>query len=146
MTSRIELPKFEAPPAAPPLRLPRPLGYHVIVEPLEPDEMSAGGIVLAQKTRRANRATSTIGYLRAAGQFAWKAKTPELDWSTLEGTPKVGDMIIFKQHAGQKLRVRVDPKLLAAGKEDEAYLLLLADTDIIGTLTEDEAKQFYSWV
>jgi co-chaperonin GroES (HSP10) len=146
MKSRVELPKFEAPPAPPALALPRPIGYHVIVEPLEPDEYSAGGIALAQKTRRANRATSTIGHLRAIGQFAWQAKTPELDWSTLENPPKVGELVVFKQHAGQKLRVRIPVGDIRAGKEDEAYLLLLADTDIIGTLTEEEAMQFYSWV
>lgn len=145
--AKIALPTFEAPPAPAPVSIPRVLGYHVIVEPLEPDAYSAGGIALSQKTRRANRATGTIGTLKAAGQFAWKAKTKEIDWSTLENPPQVGELVIFRHMAGQKLRLRVDQQALVAGdQEDEQYLLLMDDTDIIGTLTPEEAKQFYSWV
>ena len=142
-----KLPVFEAPPAAPPVRYPRPIGYHVVVEPREPPATTAGGIHLPQRTKRANRATDYIGVLRAVGQFAWTAKTPELDWNTLENKPQVGDWVIFRQHAGQKLRMRQDQSTLVSGdKEDEAYLLVMADTDIIGSLTAEEAKQFYSWV
>lgn len=145
--AKLNLPTFEAPPAPAPLSIPRVLAYHVIVEPLEPDAYSKGGIALSQKTRRANRATGTIGTLKAVGQFAWKAKTAELDWSTLENPPKVGDLVIFRHMAGQKLRLRVDQRKLVEGEqEDEQYLLLMDDTDIIGTLTPEEAKQFYSWV
>jgi co-chaperonin GroES (HSP10) len=145
--AKIALPTFEAPPAPAPVSIPRPLAYHVIVEPLEPDAYSAGGIALSQKTRRANRATGTIGTLKAVGQFAWQAKTAELDWSLLQNPPKVGELVIFRQHAGQKLRLRVSTQALVEGdQEDEQYLLLLDDTDIIGTLTPEEAKQFYSWV
>lgn len=146
MKPSVQLPTFEAPPSRAPLSIPRPLAYHVIVEPREPPSTSKGGIILAQKTKRANRATDTIGVLKAAGQFAWTAKTPELDWSALIDPPQVGDWVIFKQHAGQKLRLRVDQQELVAGdKEDEAYLLIMADTDIIGTLTPEQAQQFYSW-
>jgi co-chaperonin GroES (HSP10) len=146
MKSNVALPTFDAPPAAAPVSIPRPLAYHVIVEPREPPSASAGGIILAQKTRRANRATDTIGVLKAVGQFAWTAKTPELDWSLLNNPPQVGDWVIFRQHAGQKLRLRVDAQTLRAGdQEDEQYLLIMADTDIIGSLTPDQAKQFYSW-
>lgn len=138
--------EFDAPPPKAPVSIPRALGYHVIVEPREPDSKSQGGIILANKTRRANRATDTIGVVEDIGQFAWKAKTPELDWSTLEDPPKVGDWVIFKQHAGQKLRLRMDQQELVAGdKEDEQYLLIMFDTDIIGTLTPEQARQFYSW-
>jgi co-chaperonin GroES (HSP10) len=138
--------EFDAPPAPAPISIPNPLGYHVIVEPREPPAQTAGGIILAQKTRRANRATDYIGVLKAVGQLAWKAKTPELDWSTLDNVPKVGDLVIFKLQAGQKLRIRQEQQTLVDGdKEDEAYLLIMADTDIIGTLTPEQAQQFYSW-
>lgn len=140
------LPTFEAPPAAAPVSIPRPLAYHIIVEPREPDSTSKGGILFAQKTRRANRATDTIGIVKAIGQFAWQAKTPELDWSLLENPPGVGDWVIFKQHAGQKLRLRTEQGALIAGdQEDEQYLIIMADTDIMGVLTPEQAKQFYSW-
>lgn len=140
-------PTFDAPTAAAPVSLPHCVGYHVLVEPREPPSESTGGIILAQKTRRANRATDYIGVLRGTGQFAWTAKTPELDWNQLEVKPQIGDWVIFKQHAGQKLRLRQDQATMVAGdKEDEAYLIMMADTDIIGTLTPEQAKQFYSWV
>lgn len=141
------LPTFEAPPARPAVSIPTPIGYHVIIEPREPPSKSEGGIILAQKTRRANRATDYIGVLRAVGELAWTAKTEELDWNTLTRKPQVGDWVIFKVHAGQKLRLRQDQASLVAGdREDEAYLLMMADTDIIGVLTPEQAQQFYSWV
>lgn len=147
MTAVSKYPTFEAPAAAPPVSLPRCVGYHVIVEPREPPSATGGGIILAGKTKRANRATDYIGVLKAVGQFAWTAKTPELDWNTLTNPPQVGDWVIFKLHAGQKLKLRrAQAEIVAGDKEDEHYLLMMADTDIIGVLTEEQAAQFYSWV
>ncbi len=140
-------PAFDAPAPAAPVSIPKPIGYHVIVEPREPPSRTPGGILLAEKTKRANRATDYIGVLRAVGEFAWKAKTPEIDWSTLQEKPQVGDLVIFKLHAGQKLRIRRDTDTLVAGDlQDEAYLLMMFDTDIIGKLTTEQSEQFYSWV
>lgn len=140
-------PEFDAPASRPPISLPHCVGYHVLVEPREPPSTSVGGIVLPQKTKRANRATDYIGTLLAVGQFAWQAKTPELDWNALERKPQVGELVVFKQMAGQKMRLRQQQAEMIAGDlEDEHYLLLMADTDIIGILTPEQAEQFYSWV
>lgn len=140
-------PAFDAPAPPPPVSLPHAVGYHVIVEPREPESASDGGILLSNKTKRANRATDYIGVLKGVGEFAWKAKTPEIDWGTLERKPQIGDWVVFKLHAGQKLRLRRSQAELVAGDiEDEAYLLMMFDTDIIGILTPEQAKQFYSWV
>lgn len=143
----MKLPAFDAPPAAAPISYPSPVGYHVIVEPRKPPAATAGGIVLAQKTRRANRATDYIGTVVAMGQFAFTAKTAEIDWATLKDAPKVGDLVVYKQHAGQKLRLRQQQQELIDGDdEDEAYLLLMYDTDLIAKVTPEQAEQFYSWV
>lgn len=140
-------PAFDAPAPAAPLSIPKPIGYHVIVEPREPPAKSQGGILLAEKTKRANRATDYIGKLLAVGEFAWKAKTAEIDWGTLQDVPQVGDLVIIKSHAGQKLRIRKDTATLLDGdKEGESYLLIMFDTDIIGKVTPEQADQFYAWV
>jgi co-chaperonin GroES (HSP10) len=128
--------------------LPKPMSYHVIIEPRKPPETSAGGIVLAQKTRRANRACDYIGKVLSIGSLAFKAKTPELDLSLETGWPNVGDWVAFKQHAGQKLKLRRDAnELRARNEEDEDYLIVLNDTDIIAVFKSDQdTDQFYSWV
>lgn len=138
-----EIPSEETPAFDPPI--PTPLGYHLIVEPQEPDDYSAGGIALASKTKLANRLTTTLGKVRAVGPLCFRMRKDGFDFAEEQNWPEVGDWCIFRLHAGQKLRIRLPEEVLRQGADDQRFLLLLADTDIIGRIDEADLKSFYSW-
>lgn len=146
MNMKPNLPSFDAPPT--PVTLPTPLSFHVLIHPRAPKATSAGGIALPGRTRRANRATDYVGQLVAVGALAFKARVGELDMTAEPNWPQLNDWVVYRMHAGQKLRIHKDQQELIDGdEEDEDYVLLCHDTDVVATFkSEEEANRFYSWV
>lgn len=148
MAKQTSLPKFESAPIYD-VPVPDVLSYHVIVRPKPAQTKSAGGLIMAKTTKRAELAVRTVGQLMAVGALAWKARTPDLDFSMdpVASTVKVGDWVVFRQHAGQKLRLRRRHDDAVPVEDDDEYLLWMADTDILGRFTDQaQAERFYDWV
>jgi len=149
----MEYPKFDAPLAAagPPAYtgpLPHVGGFYMIVRP-RPPITQVGSIALPGRTKRANLATETRGQVLALGPAAFKAKTDGLDYSQFGCWPQVGDWIIYKQHAGQRVRLKGElerAKAAGGSSEDEVHLLIMADTDFLAKIPVEELDEYYSWV
>ena len=124
-------PVFETP-------TPRPLGFIVTVKPRDPKK-SVGLLATAKRTQEAEQTLETIGQILAIGEKAW---TADFNLSVL---PKVGDWVVYRQHAGQRMKLQP-----AAGDGSDTlikFVLLLTDTDILARFDSfADAAKFYSWI
>lgn len=134
-----------APPEPP---IPVPFTYHVIVRPKPPKNMTTGGIALAKRTQNAERAVRTIGQVVAIGALAWKARTDGLNFAECPAAQDigVGDWVCYKQHSGQKLRLRDQDASAGIDDAGDDYLLIMADTDVLAKLSPGQQDQFFDWV
>lgn len=92
----------------------RPVEYGVLVYPLEAEEKTKGGIIVAQNTKELEEIGGTVGILVAVAERAGSDV-----WG--EDAPKVGDRVIFSRYAGQ----------LVQGNDRRLYRLM-KDKDING--------------
>lgn len=120
-----------------------PTTFHVVVRPAAPRKNLGSILVTSKRTRRAMQAVCTRGQLVAIGALAWKANTLDIDYSKdpVSSGFKLGDWVIFKQHAGQKQRYGE----IASQDELETYDILMADTDVLALLPKEEVDRLYDW-
>lgn len=141
--------KFDG-PSITELPIPAPLSYMVVIRPRPPrTKLGTGVLVAATRTQNAERATTTIGQVLALGPLAFRVATswdPALDYTAQSIKP--GDWVQYRQHAGQKLRIKRDAN--EAADEDNArdeWVITLTDTDVLSKFAggEAEARRFYDW-
>lgn len=128
--------------------LPTVLHYSVIVRP-KPPLKQIGRIALADRTKRANLATETVGQILGMGANAFRMDVNGCDMKAETNWPKVGDWVIYRQNAGQRLRLRSEMdrvKALDGSSADEVHLLLMSDSDIVCKIPESEVHEYFSWV
>lgn len=127
--------------------LPDPGTVHVLVRPRPPKAtIGDGRLVAANRTKNAERAVRTIGQLVAIGALAWKAPAGGVDpmKDPVAQSYKVGDWVVYKQHAGQRLRIKQGKE---ERSEDDQHVLLMTDTDVLARFkSEMEADRYYDWV
>lgn len=118
----------------------KPLGHLVLVAPDEiKEEVSEGGIVLGEQTRKADAYAQTRGTVLDIGPTCWKdlgGKSVKYikEGSTIKesiGEPwcKIGDTIIFQRYSGGRI---ADDK----GKYRED-VILVNDKDVLAVITEE---------
>lgn len=132
---------------APPV--PEPMGFNVIVQPLRPEKERESGLVLANITINADLQTKTVGKIVAKGALAWKAKTDALDLGSdpVAAGVEVGDLVVFRQHAGQRLKLRsIRDEKFPGDEEQDSWLLIMQDTDILAKLKPGQESAFYDWL
>lgn len=140
MRQKVKLKKFDGTPifAAPVIK---PATFYVLLKPKAP-KTSIGVIALSKRTRKAQQAVCTMGQIVAIGDLAWKAGT-DLDYSkcSVVSNFKVGDHVVYRQHTGQKQRYG---EVKSADELDE-FLLIVADSDIMGHVPAGDVDKFYDW-
>lgn len=90
-------------------------GYRVLVEPDEIEKQTEAGIIIVQD-ERVEQSKLQTGVVLGIGDTCWKGESFNDPWC------KVGDRILFAQHAGRFVYI------------DEELKLVLNDTDVIGVL------------
>ena len=88
----------------------KPLGNRVVIEPIEQEEMTAGGIVLPETAKEKPQKGSVVA--AGPGERDDDGKHIELD-------VKVGDQVLFAKYAGTEIKIE--------GKK----LLILRETDLL---------------
>lgn len=132
------LPTFDTPPV---YQTPTPnaVGYIVSVKPRDPKQ-SVGLLATSKRTQEAEQALETIGQILSIGELAW---TKDF---TLAQKPAVGDWVVYRQHAGQRMKISGTEEQDAGGTSVK-FILLLQDTDILARFDSlTEARKFYAWI
>jgi chaperonin GroES len=92
----------------------KPLGNRLVIEPIEQEEMTAGGIVLPETAKEKPQQ----GMVLAAGPG-----DRDEDGKRIPMDVSVGDKVLFAKYAGSELKM------------DGKKLLILRETDILGIVT-----------
>jgi chaperonin GroES len=93
----------------------KPLGNRVVIEPIEQEEVTAGGIVLPETAKEKPQQ----GLIVAAGPG-----DRDEDGKRIPMDVKTGDKVLFAKYAGTELKL------------DGKKLLILRETDILGIVEE----------
>lgn len=92
----------------------RPLGDRVVVKPLPMEERTKGGIVLPDTAKEKPQKGEVVAV--GAGRLLESGNRVPIDL-------KVGDMVLYSKYAGNEVKI-----------DDEEYLILRAEMDILGVL------------
>ncbi len=95
----------------------KPLGDRVVVEPIEQEEITAGGIVLPETAKEKPQR----GTVMAAGPG-----TRDDDGKRIALDVKAGDIVLFAKYAGTEFKM------------DGRKLLILKESDLLAILVGDE--------
>ena len=93
----------------------RPLGNRVVVEPIEQDEVTPGGIVLPETAKEKPQQGKVLAV--GPGERDEKGQRIPLD-------VKVGDRVLFGKYAGTEVKI------------DGKKLLILRESDILAVIEE----------
>ncbi len=113
----------------------KPLGFYVLVEVVEVESESAGGIYLGDQGRE--QSAEEVGYLRAVGSTAYNGwegceKDPALTIEPRHPYQKwgleIGDMVEFRAYEGKKC--------IVPGYERWRYI---PDSHIVGVVNREES-------
>ncbi len=91
----------------------KPLGDRVVVEPVEQEEMTAGGIVLPETAKEKPQQGNVV----AAGPGA-----RDDDGKHIEMDVKVGDKVLYAKYAGTEFKM------------DGKKLLILRESDLLAVI------------
>jgi chaperonin GroES len=90
--------------------VPQPVGWKVLVKPIEPKKQTKGGIYLSDKSQDAEEYLVSHGHIIAIGEMAYCERDTGRRW---KGTwPEIQDHVTFGKYAGQKLFVKGEKLLL----------------------------------
>lgn len=105
--------------------IPEPVGFRILIEPLEVKKKTEGGIILTEQSQEAERLLNYMGRVIAMGprcyQHAAKFQNPLT--GEIEPWCRVGDIVVYGQHVGQTMVVY--------GKDRQlVYLKIINDDDV----------------
>jgi len=103
-------------------RIPRPTGWRIVLLPYRGAVKSKGGIQLADQTVERQQVTTTVGYVLAVGDLAYKdeVKFPNGAWC------EKGDWVIFGRYAGSRINI------------DGGEIRILNDDEILARINDPE--------
>ena len=101
-------------------KLPKPVGWRILVLPFKAKDKTKGGVLLTDKTMEESQLTATVAMVLAVGDDAYqdKEKFPNGPWC------KQGDWVVFGRYAGSRIRI------------DGGEVRLLNDDEILGTVDD----------
>lgn len=115
----------------------RPAGWRILVEPVEVQRQTAGGILLAEESVKAQEYLRYVGKVVDMGELAYM--DPKFrPHPNAKATPwcKVGDFIAHGKYAGQEVIANVDgeQKRYRLLNDDEVLAVVKDPADIVTPL------------
>lgn len=110
----------------------RPVGWRILVEPVQIKRETAGGIVLAEEAVKAQEYLRYIGKVVDVGELAYcDDKFKPHPNASANRWCKVGDHIAFGRHAGQEVIVN--------GDGEQKRFRLLNDDEVLAVIDDPAA-------
>lgn len=114
-------------------KLPKPVGWRVLVGMLKVETTTAGGIVLTEETRKMSEYLRSVAKVLAIGPSCYKDPKFQggipLETKDPEPWVKVGDIVHIGQYAGQKV-------VLDGSDGNPQTLKLLNDDEILAVVPD----------
>jgi len=108
------------------------VGYRLVIRPVEPIRRTAGGIILADESVRAQEHLGNCGIVEDMGELAYTGKK-------FEGSGpwcQIGDYVAFNKYAGQLLV----GKPLEPGGDPQRWRVM-NDDEVLCRITDPEALE-----
>ena len=101
-------------------KLPKPVGWRILVLPFKAKQQTKGGVILTDKTIEDSQLTASVALVLDTGDDAYKDKEkfPNGPWC------KQGDWVVFGRYAGSRLKI------------EGGEVRLLNDDEILGTVDD----------
>lgn len=113
---------------------PTPVGYRLLVEPIEVEETTAGGLLLPSQSVEAKEHLRAVGRVISMGPLCYQHAKFRADLDDPRKPPaswcKVGDWITYNTYAGHEIKVR-----RADGKGHKA-VRFINDDEVLGTVAD----------
>lgn len=110
--------------------LPDPVGWRMLVEPIKIEEVTQGGIILAEESRQYAVMACAVGKVLKMGAACYRDSAfNNTSWCA------VGDYVLYDRHAGQQIDIR-------SGNETRRYLII-NDKDIRAKTAHPERIKQY---
>lgn len=100
----------------------QPTEFKCLILPKEAEQVTKGGIILADMTKDSEKYATIQGTIVAVSHLAFTYATAE-EWG--DKKPKAGDRVIFAKYAGVRHKAK-----------DGREYLLVNDKDIVATIEE----------
>lgn len=113
----------------------RPMFWRLLVEIPAAKKKTAGGILLTEETRDAEKAYLCVGKLVAVGELAFKRVVDGSLHFGRQQLPGLGDWLLFARHSGQQIK--------PADEDAETHFVMLNDTDILGVVGDPATIRAY---
>lgn len=85
-------------------KLPRPTGWHILVEPIDIEEKTAGGIILAEEHKKAKEYNRYVGKVIAMGVGCYRH--PTFQQVGGDAWCELGDWVLYNQYTGMGANIR----------------------------------------
>jgi co-chaperonin GroES (HSP10) len=116
--------------------------WRVGVLMLRPPERTKSGIAIVTETADTEALMSNVGILVSMGQNAFKSVTRAgIDLAAEPCNPKLGDYVVFAQHAGNVLTMRGESP--DTHEPVDVQFRIMNDSDILGVTRTPFAFRFY---
>jgi co-chaperonin GroES (HSP10) len=113
-----------------PERIPDPVGWRILVEPIRVLAATESGIQLPDQTVKAQEYLRYVGQVIAIGPDAYKHDKFQSQWI------KAGDWVAFSQYEGQEIRVKGETE---DGRPGVAVYRLINDDSILARINDPES-------
>lgn len=116
-----------------------PGGWNIVIEPLEPREITDGGLIIADISQEAESFQITIGRVLKAGPTSMQGRTSSgIDLSVFTEDIKcpadlIGKFVIYQRFAGHQLKLR------RTGQK----IIVMDITELLGVTDDPDAFKFY---
>lgn len=110
----------------------QPSGWRILVEPVEIQKQTSGGIILADEAVRAQEYLRYFGRVVSMGPLCYcNDRFKPHQNAAIVPWCKVGDMVIFDRHAGQEV-------IQKRGDEVVRYRVI-NDDNVLGVITDESS-------
>jgi len=116
---------------------PEPTGWRILVEPIDVEEVSDGGIVLPEEVQRAKEHLRYIGRVISMGPLCYKhSKFQNPGTTKSDEWCKVGDWIAYGRYDGQDIIVK--------SEKGRKPLRLLNDDSVLAVIKDPKSVLIYA--
>lgn len=111
----------------------QPLLWHLLIEPLPPQETTSGGIVIPTDTKEAEKIMITVGKVVAMGSLSFTGKTSSgVSLADEVEKPQIGDHVLFQRYTGQAVILR-----------DGRRFIVLQDSEVLAKVSDPSQLRFH---
>jgi co-chaperonin GroES (HSP10) len=115
-------------------QIPRPVGWRILVQPLEVAEVTSSGIYLADETKDAQQHLNYVGKVVAVGPEAYKGRK----FNGAEPWVKQGDWVVYGRYCGQEI--------IVGGVNEDHRFRFVNDDEILAIAEHPERLVIYAGI